>query len=89
MKSGSRPVDEIRRAGRRGLGILRLGTNVNIEAMIWSRRPSLRAGWTDERGASYVEYAFLLVLIAVVCIAAVTFFGNATSASLDSSASRL
>ena len=29
----------------------------------------------DERGASLVEYALLVALIAVVCIAAVTFLG--------------
>ncbi|MCB0976307.1 MAG: Flp family type IVb pilin [Acidimicrobiales bacterium] len=30
----------------------------------------------DERGASLVEYALLVALIAVVCIIAVTFLGN-------------
>lgn len=30
----------------------------------------------DERGASLVEYALLVALIAVVCIVAVTFLGN-------------
>ena len=30
----------------------------------------------DERGASLVEYALLVALIAVVCIAAVTFLGK-------------
>lgn len=30
----------------------------------------------DEEGASLVEYALLLALIAVVCFSAVTFFGN-------------
>ena len=30
----------------------------------------------DERGASLVEYALLVALIAVVCIGAVTFIGN-------------
>ena len=30
----------------------------------------------DERGASLVEYALLVALIAVVCIAAVTLLGN-------------
>lgn len=39
-------------------------------------------GWfqdrlSDERGASLVEYALLLVLIAVVAIAALTFLGKA------------
>lgn len=32
-----------------------------------------------ERGASLVEYALLVVLIALVCVAAVTFFGGQTS----------
>ena len=31
----------------------------------------------DERGASLVEYALLVALIALVCIAAVTLFGEA------------
>ena len=30
----------------------------------------------DERGASLVEYALLVGLIALVCIAALAFFGN-------------
>ncbi len=33
----------------------------------------------DERGASLVEYALLMALIAVVCIAAVTSLGSSTS----------
>jgi pilus assembly protein Flp/PilA len=43
------------------------------------------AGWMrakfgqDERGASLVEYALLLALIAVVCIIAVTALGNNAS----------
>ena len=32
-----------------------------------------------ERGASLVEYALLIALIAAVCILAVTFFGDSTS----------
>jgi len=35
----------------------------------------------SERGASLIEYALLLALIAVVCIGAVTFLGNATAGS--------
>ena len=31
----------------------------------------------DERGASLVEYALLVALIAIVCIAAVTLLGQA------------
>jgi pilus assembly protein Flp/PilA len=30
----------------------------------------------DERGASLVEYALLVALIAVVCITAITYFGT-------------
>ncbi|MCO8126643.1 Flp family type IVb pilin [Acidimicrobiia bacterium EGI L10123] len=33
---------------------------------------------TGDRGASLVEYALLVALIAVVCIAAVTYFGTQT-----------
>lgn len=38
-----------------------------------------------ERGASLVEYALLVALIAVVCIVAVMFFGDSVSQSFDSS----
>ena len=34
---------------------------------------------TEETGASLVEYALLLALIAVVCLAAVTALGSTTS----------
>ena len=37
----------------------------------------------DERGASLVEYALLVALIAVVCIAAVTFLGKSASSKFD------
>lgn len=39
----------------------------------------LRARIDDERGASLVEYALLVALIAVVCIAAVTLLGGNAS----------
>ena len=38
-----------------------------------------RARLRGERGASLVEYALLVALIAVVCIAAVTFLGKSSS----------
>ena len=47
------------------------------------------AGWMrakfgqDERGASLVEYALLLALIAVVCIIAVTALGKNASTKLN------
>ena len=37
----------------------------------------------DERGASLVEYALLVALIAVVCIVAVTFLGRKASSNFS------
>ncbi|MEA3075330.1 MAG: pilus assembly protein Flp/PilA [Actinomycetota bacterium] len=47
--------------------------------------PYVRARWggDDERGASLVEYALLVALIAVVCILAITFLGKSTSDKLS------
>ena len=42
-----------------------------------------------DRGASLVEYALLVALIAVVCIAAVTSLGKAASSKFDSVASAI
>ena len=42
-----------------------------------------------ERGASLVEYALLLALIALVCVPAVQFLGTSASGSLDRSGSSL
>ena len=45
-----------------------------------SLAPYLRARYgRNERGASLVEYALLVALIAVVCIAAITFLGQGAS----------
>ena len=42
--------------------------------------PFLRAKFgRDEQGASLVEYALLVALIAVVCIAAISLLGGAAS----------
>ena len=38
----------------------------------------------DDRGASLVEYALLVALIAVVCIVAVRFLGQSASSKFDS-----
>lgn len=43
----------------------------------------------DERGASLVEYALLLALIAVICIGAITLIGNNASNKLSQVASNL
>ena len=43
----------------------------------------------DESGNSLVEYALLLALIVIVCIAAVTMISEQTNSSLSSAASHL
>lgn len=56
----------------------------------WRRQcvPYLRARYRlDERGSPLVEYALLAALIAVVALAAVTFFGTRTSGKLSTVAS--
>ena len=53
--------------------------------MLWFRMRThdvLRRA-ADERGASLVEYALLVALIAMVCIGAVTFFGTSTGDSIS------
>lgn len=46
-------------------------------------------GIRSDRGASLVEYALLLALIAMVCIAAVTALGSTTSTSFSEANSLL
>ena len=53
------------------------------------RRSRRRTGHAAERGASLVEYALLIALIAVVMIGAVTLLGDTASDSLDGSSSSL
>ena len=43
----------------------------------------------SERGAALVEYALLVALIAVVCIAAITLLGTSASSKLDTAAQSL
>jgi pilus assembly protein Flp/PilA len=44
----------------------------------------LRARFSDsERGASLVEYALLVALIAVVCIVAISFLGRSASSQFS------
>ena len=44
----------------------------------------LTAHIKSDRGASLVEYALLVALIAVVCIVAVTFLGRSASSKFSS-----
>ena len=49
----------------------------------------LQARCKTDRGASLVEYALLVALIAVVCIAAVMLIGKSASTKLSSAGSAL
>ena len=49
----------------------------------------LQARCKTERGASLVEYALLVALIAVVCIVAITLLGNEASEKFSSVGSSL
>jgi pilus assembly protein Flp/PilA len=49
----------------------------------WLRFRSIR----DERGASMVEYSLLLVLLALICIAAVGVLGHTAQSTFDSTGS--
>ena len=52
--------------------------------------PFVRARFgRTERGASLVEYALLVALIAIVCVLAVQFLGTQTSAKFSSVGSGL
>ena len=44
---------------------------------------------STERGASLVEYALLVALIAVVCIVAVTFLGTSASSKFNTTGSSI
>jgi len=45
--------------------------------------------FSGDAGASLVEYALLVALISVVCLASLTYFQRETSASLSKSSSAI
>ncbi|MGZ8375777.1 MAG: Flp family type IVb pilin [Gemmatirosa sp.] len=51
--------------------------------------PAVRRLVGDDRGATMVEYALLVALIALVVIGAVTVLGTAASTKLDQAAQSL
>lgn len=53
-------------------------TNAVNGAVVWTK-----VRFSSERGASLVEYALLVALIAVLCIGAVSFLGGAAQDSFD------
>jgi Flp pilus assembly pilin Flp len=59
---------------------------------IWLRNKiieSVRNRVTDDHGNATIEYAFLVVLIAVACMGAVTLLGSSTSSSTSTSANSI
>ena len=60
---------------------------MRVEYRLWSLADRVRqAMWSDrpdEAGASLVEYALLVALIAVVCIVAVAMLGTNASAKFS------
>lgn len=63
---------------------------MNAITMCWAYcEATIRTRVKDERGASLVEYALLLALIAVVCIVAITFIGEKADESFSSAGSSL
>jgi pilus assembly protein Flp/PilA len=63
------------------------------QIMLWQ---AIIVGWVrdrvadkDEAGASLVEYALLLALIAVVAIGALTFLGTTVSSTLNNVANAI
>lgn len=51
--------------------------------------PAAVARIRNETGAAFIEYALLMALIAVVCVVAVTLFGETSNESFSSSGSAL
>ena len=54
-----------------------------------ARYLACRCRLSSERGASLVEYAFLVGLIAMVCLVAIAFFGQSTSSRYSNVASQV
>ena len=63
---------------------------MNLMNMSWAYiQASIRSRISDERGASLVEYALLLALIAIICIGAITLIGSNANTKLSSAGSAL
>ena len=50
---------------------------------------SARRFWSDEEGATLVEYVLLVALIAAVCVGAVTLLGTSANTKLSTAAAAL
>jgi pilus assembly protein Flp/PilA len=54
-----------------------------------ARYVTARLGVSDERGASLVEYALLVALIAIVCLVAIAFLGSSASSRFSNVGSQV
>ena len=61
----------------------------NVRTALIRTALAVRPTRDDERGATLVEYALLLALIAIVCIAALTSLGETVSGSFSEMDSQL
>jgi pilus assembly protein Flp/PilA len=50
---------------------------------------AVRRFWSDEEGATLVEYVLLVALIGAVCVTAVTLLGTSTNTKLNAAATTL
>ncbi|MGI4788005.1 MAG: Flp family type IVb pilin [Janthinobacterium lividum] len=50
---------------------------------------SVRRFWSDEEGATLVEYVLLVALIGAVCVGAVTLLGTSANTKLGTAAAAL
>ncbi len=50
---------------------------------------AVRRFWSDEEGATLVEYVLLVALIGAVCVTAVTLLGTNTNTKLNAAAATL
>lgn len=75
--------------GSHGFWVYDVFTMVNLANNIRQIACRIRSIAAAERGASMVEYALLVGLIAIVAVVAVTFFGTQLSAEYDGIASSI
>ncbi|MCU1448266.1 MAG: Flp/Fap pilin component [Acidimicrobiales bacterium] len=60
-----------------------------MNLLVIARYLPARLSIDDERGASLVEYAFLVALIAIVCLVAILFLGSSTSSKFSNVGSQV
>jgi pilus assembly protein Flp/PilA len=62
---------------------------VEVEELYETFRSWAGSLWQDEAGASLVEYILMVALVAVVCIAAITFLGKSAKSKFEFTANSI